>query len=153
MKDPGDVALGGEYVQAIGTAEAGDVLTTTLTWFEQIAVGIDDSGDDYSFGYGDAAFSNLDLEVWYYDAAADAYSAVALSDSLYNSVEHLSFALEAAGQYFLRVVFDEMIYGDLLGDAETFALVWNLAAIPEAAEFAAMFGLLALMLALYGKRR
>ena len=68
-------------------------------------------------------------------------------------MEHLSFALEAAGQYFLRVVFDEMIYGDLLGDAETFALVWNLAAIPEAAEFAAMFGLLALMLALYGKRR
>ena len=147
----GDVALGGEYVQAIGTAEAGDVLTTTLTWFEQIAVGIDDSGDDYSFGYGDAAFSNLDLEVWYYDAAADAYSAVALSDSLYNSVEHLSFALEAAGQYFLRVVFDEMIYGDLLGDAETFALVWNLAAIPEAAEFAAMFGLLALIFALRRK--
>ena len=120
---------------------------------DQCHLGIDDSGDDYSFGYGDAAFSNLDLEVWYYDAAADAYSAVALSDSLYNSVEHLSFALEAAGQYFLRVVFDEMIYGDLLGDAETFALVWNLAAIPEAAEFAAMFGLLALMLALYGKRR
>ena len=149
----GDVALGGEYVQAIGTAKAGDILTTTLTWFEQIGVDIDDSGDDYSFGYGDAAFSNLDLEVWYYDASSDAYSAVALSDSLYNSVEHLSFALEAAGQYFLRVVFDEMIYGDLLGDAETFALVWNLAAIPEASDFAAMFGLLALILAFYRNRR
>ena len=86
------------------------------------------------------AFADLNLELLYDGGAG--LDTIALSDSPYNSVEHLYLRLAQSGEYYLRVIFDELVYGET--DSEIYALAWNI--VPEPAA-AALLAALVCMLA------
>ncbi|MCA9034346.1 MAG: S8 family serine peptidase [Planctomycetaceae bacterium] len=98
--------------------EAGTPLIATLNWFVDRI--ITDGGVTT-----ESSFDNLDLELWLTDNGVAARK-VAESRSLYNNVEHLSFAVPETGTYLLRVRWSGEIW-DLNNDVntETFGLSWT----------------------------
>jgi hypothetical protein len=82
------------------------------------------------------AQADLNLSVWQLDGTNAFTTLVARSESLYNTVEHLSFTLPSTGRYGLRIeyplnTFDNTV-GDVWGSAsfpQDYALSWS--AVPE----------------------
>ena len=75
--------------------------------------------------YADVAQANLNLSVWELDGSNAFTTLVARSESLYNTVEHLSFLLPHSGRYGLRVEYPGNTFDNTVGD------VWGSAAYPQ----------------------
>jgi hypothetical protein len=103
--------------------------TATLSWMRA-------RDFDGAFLYEDAQ-ANLGLSVWALDGGNHFSTLVARSDSQYNTVEHLSFALPASGRYGLRVEYASNTFdntGGQWGSAslpQMYGLAWT--AVPEPA--------------------
>ncbi len=127
--DFGQVAAGAPNDYAIARRlTAGDRLTVTLDWFVNRFL------DEQMLSVGDVQFADLDLEIWR-GPGGTAAVLVAASESAYNNVEHLSFAVPADGFYVLRVLWYGEVY-DLPGDtpdAEHYGLAWSVQPVPEPA--------------------
>lgn len=109
-----------------GLLSAGETLTATLDWFADI-----DPGSLANFsGAGYKHLANLDLWVFRYDPFTNAIlDTVAMSMSIYNQVEHLSFLLPDSGYYGLQVrnVGDLWNFSGATG--EYYGLAWSV--VPE----------------------
>jgi hypothetical protein len=107
---------------------AGDTLTVTLDWFVDRTINL---ATNFT---AENIFNNLNLEVWRTVAGLPT-TLVATSDSQYNNVEHLNFALPVGDFYLLRVTFAGNNW-NLSGApnatlGEDFGLAWNVTAVPE----------------------
>jgi hypothetical protein len=139
--DLGDVVrTGWDYGEAIvGTTNdyviaepllGGTTFTATLTWLRNRFF------DSANRTYADVAQADLNLSVWALDGSDDFTSLIASSESLYSTVEHLSFTLPVTGSYGLRIgyplnTFDNTI-GNVWGDVnnpQNYAVSWQ--AVPE----------------------
>ena len=139
--DLGDVVrTGWDYGAAIvGTTNdyviaepllGGTTFTATLTWLRNRFF------DSANRTFADRAQADLDLSVWAVDGSDNFTSLIASSESLYNTVEHLSFTLPVTGSYGLRIgyplnTFDNTI-GNVWGDVnnpQDYAVSWQ--AVPE----------------------
>jgi hypothetical protein len=118
-----------DYVLA-GLLTGSSTLTTTLSWLRNRFF------DFATTEYADVAQADLNLSVWQLDGTNAFTTLVARSESLYNTVEHLSFTLPSTGRYGLRIeyplnTFDNTV-GDVWGSAsfpQDYALSWS--AVPE----------------------
>jgi hypothetical protein len=75
--------------------------------------------------YADIAQADLNLSVWELDGSNQFTTLVARSESLYNTVEHLSFALPRSGFYGLRVEYPLNTFDNTTDD------VWGTAGFPQ----------------------
>lgn len=108
----GDVLLGGA------------TFTTSLSWMRAVSLSTLD----------DLAQANLNLSLWSLGSDFTFQSKVAESVSLYNTVEHLSFALPSTGLYGLRVsyagnTFDNTGTWGTGTNVQTYGLAWDGAAV------------------------
>lgn len=127
--DSATVDLGSTFSYVFNTTFTQNMaLTVALNWFSMR------SYDDMTYLGEDAAFSNLDLQVWSVDGAGQFLAKVGESISDYNNSEFLRIDSLSAGRYGLRVSFDSMVY-DATGlvTSEEFGIAWNAVAIPEPA--------------------
>lgn len=108
----------------------GSTFTATLTWLRNRYF-------DYpTTQYADVAQADLNLSVWAVDGSDNFTSLIASSESLYNTVEHLSFILPTTGSYGLRIgyplnTFDNTtgnVWGDV-NNPQDYAVSWQ--AVPE----------------------
>jgi hypothetical protein len=120
------------YVIGVPLA-AGTPFTATLDWFR------DRSLNTSTLAVTDAAFRNLDLEVW--DATFT--TLVAASESVYNDVEHLSFVVPSTGLYGIRVTYDGNVFGPT--GTEPFGLAWSNVPEPTAVGPVALAAVAALL--------
>jgi hypothetical protein len=101
---------------------SGDFLDVTLTWFRDRTV-----NDDTQLGTDDGQ-ANLDLQIW----NATFTSLLASSESAYNTSEELHFALPSDGDYGIRVLYLDQLFGT--PQPETYGLAWNeFVPVPEPA--------------------
>ena len=122
----------------------GTTLTASLTWLRNRAF------DSASLLIDDIAQADLNLSVWALDDSDQFTTLIARSESLYNTVEHLSFTLPNSGFYGLRIeyplnTFDNTT-GDVWGNADNpqaYGLSWQ--AVPEPSGLA-LAGVAALLL-------
>lgn len=147
----GSVGEGGSYSYAFRADGAGMEFAATLCWMvgsDVSGVSYDESGDVSAIDADFSHFSNLDLRLWH--VGSDGEMLVAQSVSEYNNVEHIFLELSSGGEYRLEVVFDGMVYGD--SPEETYAIAWNLSAVPEPSSCAVLFGAAALVFAALRRR-
>jgi len=92
--------------------------------------------------YADLAQADLNLSVWERDSSGAFTTLIARSESLYNTVEHLSFALPRSGLYGLRVEYPlntfDLTDGAVWGNAsfpQEYGVSWQ--AVPEPASLTA----------------
>jgi len=126
----------------LGKIDAGRILNLTLVWqalYELAA----EAGEDGSYAIEAAALADLSLEIWI-RLSEDVFQPVAISDCKYNNVEHLTVTLAGVADYYARVAFFGMAYGELPN--ETFALAWSV--VPEPAKTALLAALLILAAAI-----
>jgi hypothetical protein len=139
--DQGDVVLTGwDYGNAVVGVDNDYVISDLLvggTTFTASLAWLRNRFFDYgTLQYADVAQADLNLSVWALDQADDFTTLIASSESLYNTVEHLSFTLPATGRYGLRIeypvnTFDNTV-GDVWGDVnnpQDYAVSWQ--AVPE----------------------
>jgi len=108
----------------------GTSFTTSLTWMRAR------DWDDVTGDLFEIAQANLNLSVWELDEANTLTTLIARSESLYNTVEHLSFTLPRSGFFGLRVeypsnTFDnttEQVWGTAVAPQD-YAVSWQ--AVPE----------------------
>jgi hypothetical protein len=108
----------------------GTTFTTTLTWMRAR------EWDSATGNLFEIAQADLNLSVWELDGSNEFTRLIASSESLYNTVEHLSFTLPRSGFYGLRVeylanTFDNT-FDDIWGTADfpqDYGLAWT--AVPE----------------------
>ena len=110
------------------TLQASGTLDVTLDWFRDLGTpvltdNIDPALQDITTA--DLGFANLDLEIW----NADFTKFYAASQSLYNNVEELHFALPETGQYGIRINYASQIFGT--PTPESYGLAWDVTDIPE----------------------
>lgn len=151
--DYGAARLGvsNDYVLA-GLLTGSSTLTTTLSWLRNRLF------DFASTEYADVAQADLNLSVWQLDGADAFTTLVARSESLYNTVEHLSFTLPTTGRYGLRIeyplnTFDNTT-GGVWGSAsfpQDYALSWT--AVPEPSLAAAALSATAIGMLVIRRRR
>ena len=136
----------------IGEINEGSTLTMTLVWqaiYELVET--TDTLGNTTESIVNPALSDLALELWI-QLADGTFMPVAISDTKYNNVEHLSVTLAGVADYYVRVAFFDTSYGDV--PTETYALAWNIVtAIPEPAEWAIVIGAIALFFAVRRKRK
>ena len=137
----------------IGEVDAGATLTMTLVWqaiyefFEET-----DENGNTTESITNPALTDLSLELWI-QLADGTFAPVAISDTKYNNVEHLSVTLAGVADYYARVAYFDMSYGEDI-PTETYALAWNiLTAVPEPAEWAMILGGVALLFVIRRKRK
>jgi hypothetical protein len=120
-------------------------LTGTLVWYRERR-SVNGSTEDLKQ-------ANLDLLLWRADAETGGQELVGQSISVYNLVEHLDLELSQTGRYWFEVRYEGDTFA-LLGasDSETFALAWDLQMVPERSNFALVFGLAGVLLALTRRR-
>jgi hypothetical protein len=94
-------------------------LTASLDWLRNRAF------DFATTEYADVAQADLNLSVWKLDGVDAFTTLVARSESLYNTVEHLSFTLPHSGRYGLRVEYPVNTFDNTVGD------VWGTSAFPQ----------------------
>lgn len=104
---------------------AGSTFTVTLDWFSHEYT----NANGGSSAYG--SFDNLDLQIWK-TANSVPTTLVATSDSLYNSSEHLSFAVPSSGTYMIRVLENSFLWNfSNVNDTGTdFGLAWSGTEVP-----------------------
>jgi hypothetical protein len=131
--DYGNVSLGSPNDYPIDLPlSGGSMFTATLDWFA--VDNLDTSNTDYNVTYG--KFDTLDLQIWT-DVDGQPGTLIAQSDSMYNSTQHLYFALPSDGMYLIQVLWGGTIYNLLpAGDpnnttSDDFGLAWSSTAIPE----------------------
>jgi hypothetical protein len=101
-------------------------IAIALNWFADR--GFDDATETGS----EIAFANLDLQLWSLDENGNFVTMVGGSMSTYNNTEVLRIASLAAGNYGLRVVFDDMVYDSTNAVTdEAYGLAWRAEVIPE----------------------
>jgi hypothetical protein len=108
----------------------GTSFTTSLTWMRAR------DWDNVTGNVSEIAQANLNLSVWELDEAHNLTTLIARSESLYNTVEHLSFTLPRSGFFGLRVeypsnTFDnttEQVWGTAVAPQD-YAVSWK--AVPE----------------------
>ncbi len=132
----------------IGEFSVGDVLTATLVWLVQ--GNVEDAPDEAgNYEITDAYFSDLSLTIWIKDENGE-YCPIAISDTEYNNVEHLSITLAAEAEYYASVSFTNMAYGEC--SEETYALAWSVVTVPEASSFASIVAVAVLIFVARRKR-
>ncbi len=146
-----DVNYCSSNIYHIGEIEEDATLTMTLVWqaISEIIETTDEEGN-ISENITNQALSNLSLELWIM-LDDGSFSPIAISDTEYNNVEHLSVTLAGNEDYYARVGFFEMEYGTTI-DSETFALAWNIQ-IPEPAHFALTLSLATILIFIHRKKR
>ena len=129
----------------------GTTFTATLTWLRNRAW-------DYStFNYDDVAQADLNLSVYALDGSDTFTTLIARSESLYNTVEHLSFTLPNSGYYGLRIeypnnTFDNSGTWGTVADPQNYALSWQAVPEPSSMVLAGMAGV-GLAVATVARRR
>lgn len=117
------VPSGGSQMYGLaGVLPTGSMLTATLCWFA------DATYNPMTTSGSLDGLINLALEVDRVNADSS-LTMVALSDTQYNPVEHLYFALPDTAQYILKVNYVGQDYGP--AHATDYALAWNVAVVPE----------------------
>lgn len=134
----------------------GTTFTATLTWLRNRLFDVD------SFTYDDVAQADLNLSVWSLDGSSQFTTLVASSESLYNTVEHLSFTLPHSGFYGIRIgypvnTFDNTlgsVWGDT-GNPQAYAVAWQAVPEPSGMALAGVAGFAAALMATIrrGQRR
>ena len=110
-------------------------LNVALNWFS------DREFDDVSGTGSDVAFANLNLQVWQLDGTGDFTAMVGESATTYNNSEFLRFDALGAGQYGLRVLFEDMVFDTTNSvNEEFFGLAWNAVVVPEPGAAVMLFG-------------
>lgn len=129
--DYGDAQVGVSNDYMIGEwLRGGTTFTASLAWLRNRFFDFD------LLQYADVAQADLNLSVWELDGSNQFMTRIASSESLYNTVEHLSFTLPKSGFYGLRVeypfnTFDNTT-GEIWGNAsnlQDYGLSWQ--AVPE----------------------
>ncbi len=149
--DYGDAVVGvnNDYVIS-GLLTGSSTLTTTLSWLRNRL---------FDFGtteYADVAQADLNLSVWQLDGSNAFTTLVARSESLYNTVEHLSFAIPSTGRYGLRIEYPLNTFDNTTGGVwgsgafpQDYAVSWS--AVPEPS--LALSGGCAVLVGLVARRR
>lgn len=151
--DYGNAVVGGNNDYVISDALTGSsTLTASLSWLRNRAF------DYATLEYADVAQANLNLSVWELDGGNAFTTLVARSESLYNTVEHLSFLIPNAGRYGLRIEYPANTFDNSTGDVwgsvafpQDYAVSWS--AVPEPSLVAASLAAVAVTAALARGRR
>ncbi len=118
--DYGSAVVGGSNDYVISDLLTGSsTLTASLSWLRNRFF------DYATTDYADVAQANLNLSIWELDGSNAFTTLVARSESLYNTVEHLSFPVSHSGRYGLRVEYPANTFDNSIGD------VWGSAAFPQ----------------------
>jgi len=126
------------------TLQTGTIMDVTLSWFRNLGnPTLTDNADPslQALTTTDGGFANLGLEIW----NADFTHLYASSLSLYNATQQLHYTLTLDGQYGLRVIYADQMYGTPV--PETYGLAWNVEEVPEpgAASLSFVAGVLVLV--------
>ncbi len=112
-----------------GRLLGGSTFTTTLSWLRERTYSL---AGGSSFTARDQAQADLNLSLWQLGVDNSFENLVAESVSLYNVVEHLSFALPASGYYGLRVTYAantfDLTAGQTWGtgsNLQTYGVAWS----------------------------
>ena len=112
-----------------GRLLGGSTFTTTLSWLRERTYTL--SGG-FNFTARDQAQANLNLSLWQLGVENTFEALVAQSVSLYNVVEHLSFALPTNGYYGLRVTYASNTFDvtsgqnwGSAGNLQSYGLAWS----------------------------
>lgn len=112
------IGVSNEYV--ISSVLTGSTtLTASLAWMRNRYF------DYATTNYADIAQADLNLSIWELDGGNAFTTLVARSESLYNTVEHLSFTLPRDGRYGVRVEYPLNTFDNTIGD------VWGTVAFPQ----------------------
>jgi len=131
----------------------GTTFTATLTWLRN-------RGWDYNtFNYDDVAQADLNLAVYALDGSDTFTTLIARSESLYNTVEHLSFTLPNSGYYGLRIEYPTNTFDNTAGTTwgtagspQNYAVSWQAVPEPSSMALAGMAGM-GLAVATVARRR
>jgi hypothetical protein len=149
--DYGEATLGTDNDYVISDwLRGGTTFTASLTWLRNRFFDFD------TFDYEDVAQADLNLSVYALDGSEAFTTLIARSESLYNTVEHLSFTLPSSGFYGLRVEYPHNTFdnsGDWgsLANPQNYALSWQ--AVPEPSSVAMALTAIAGMAAAASRRR
>ncbi|MCP5523385.1 MAG: S8 family serine peptidase [Verrucomicrobiales bacterium] len=151
--DYAEVSEGSPTDYVIDTAlAAGSQFTATLTWNRDRTYNFNETTGG---SVTDDSFDDLDLEIW--TVVGGLFdSLVAISQSTYNNVEHLSFSLPATGEYGIRVTWAQEIFDSVPGgdvNTEQFGLAWYGVAVPEPAASAMLAGAALVLFGIVRRRR
>jgi hypothetical protein len=134
--DYGNAVVGtvNDYIISEGLL-GGTTFTTTLSWLRNRFFDFDTTQ------YADVAQADLNVSVWQLDGGNAFTTLVARSESLYNTVEHLSFTLPQSGRYGMRIEYPLNTFDNSVGDVwgtpafpQDYALSWT--AVPEPSHLA-----------------
>ncbi len=123
----------------IGEISEGKSLNMTLVWMTESQLAEPAASGEFE-DIANFNFANLTLELWTKGEDGN-FTPIAISNAVYNNVEHLSITLASLADYYVRVAFFEMLYGEKT--SETYALAW--AIVPEPSSFGAIFGFFVLI--------
>lgn len=123
----------------IGEISEGKSLNMTLVWMTESQLAEPAASGELE-DIANFNFANLTLELWTKGEDGN-FTPIAISNAVYNNVEHLSITLASLADYYVRVAFFEMLYGEKT--SETYALAW--AIVPEPSSFGAIFGFFVLI--------
>ncbi len=129
--DYGSAVIGSRNDYVIADALTGSTtLTASVDWLRNRYF------DYATTTYADVAQANLNLSVWQLDATNAFTTLIARSESLYNTVEHLSFLLPQSGRYGLRIEYPANTFDNTAGGGwgsptypQDYAVSWS--AVPE----------------------
>ena len=129
--DYGSAVLGTSNDYLIADVLTGSTtLTASVNWLRNRYF------DYATTDYADVAQANLNLSVWLLDESNAFTTLIARSESLYNTVEHLSFLVPRSGRYGLRVEYPVNTFDNTAGDVwgsptypQDYAVSWS--AVPE----------------------
>ena len=129
--DYGSAVLGTSNDYVIADVLTGSTnLTASINWLRNRYF------DYATTDYADVAQANLNLSIWELGASNAFSTLIARSESLYNTVEHLSFMLPRSGRYGLRVEYPVNTFDNTAGDVwgsptypQDYAVSWS--AVPE----------------------
>jgi hypothetical protein len=107
-----------DYVIA-GVLTGSTTLTASLDWLRNRFFDFDTTE------YADVAQADLNLSIWELDGSNGFTTLVARSESLYNTVEYLSFLLPRSGHYGLRVEYPVNTFDNTTGG------IWGTVAFPQ----------------------
>jgi hypothetical protein len=129
--DLSTVTKGVDNLYDLGQISSGTTLTATLAWF------VDRAYDSATQTSDEGTFVNLNLDV--YEVVGGSDKLIAVSETPYENVQQLSFALPATSDYVIGVNFAGVAYGpaDVAAPTnEDYAVAWSDVAVPEPASCA-----------------